>query len=137
MNDDTKGVGKFVFTTTMAYGLAILVLLAIGLVGYYVVYPAILEREAEAARNSPQYIQSAQDQLSAALAHYDKLQADIDLYSQNPANAKLVNDLHNQQAADVCEVRAAVEKLNVDAHPDRISTRVRNFLRDTQGVVCQ
>lgn len=128
---------KFVFNTTLAWGLAILIIFAIAAIGYWVIYPAILEREAEAARNSPQFVQSAQQQVADAVAHYDKLQSDIDLYSQTPGNEKLIESLKNQQAADVCEVRKAVEMLNIDKYPDRISTRVRNFLTKTQEVICQ
>lgn len=121
----------------VSWGLAFLLVIAIGGAVYFLVLPRIYERQTDAIQNSPQFVLSGQEQISKAIEHHSGLQVQIDQYSKQPGNEKLVEDLKVQQFADVCEVRKAADLIQSDAHPERLTQRAKKFLDDHKSVVCK
>ncbi len=121
----------------IVWGLAILVVVLLAVVGSYALYPKLLEWQTKADQNSPQFVISAQTDISNAISHYDGLQTQITELSAQPGNEQLVQDMKDQQNNDVCDVRRAADLLQVDTHPERLTNRARNFLAEHQSVVCK
>ena len=112
------------FNLTMAMGLAFLLILALGSIGYWVLYPAILHQQADASLNSAQFAISGQKDISDAMETYDRLQTQIDELASktDAASVKLVEDFQKQQVGVVCDVRQAVNLLPEDKVPARAKT---------------
>lgn len=127
---------KFIFNSTMAWGLAIIALLVLGAVIYWVVYPAILQREFEANRNSPGFITAGQVEFDDVMADYRRLDVQIQKYQGDPDKVTLVDSFKKQQASDVCEIREIVSRLQAERYPDRLSPSQWDFYREVQDIDC-
>lgn len=128
---------RWSFNFTTAIGIAVLLVIAIGTIGYWVIYPAILAKQTQAIQNSPQFVIGRQEEINKAIEHYYALETQIAALSKTPGNEVLIRGIGGQLNADVCEVRQAVEQLRADLHPERLTKRAKEFLDTTADVLCQ
>lgn len=124
------------FKAIVTWGIGILVVIFLGIMGYFVIYPAILARQTEAIQNSPQFVLSAQQEIADAIEHYESLEAQVDELAKQPGNEDLIEDMRKQQASDVCEVRRAKDLMRAEQYPERLTDRARRFLEETKEVTC-
>lgn len=112
---------RWSFNFTTAIGIAVLLVLAIGLIGYWLIYPAILQRQTDANRNSYQYVSTTQQVLREKMENYLELDVKIAEFSKDPANAQIVDGMRAQQKAIIKEMRAKADTIDADKVPPEIA----------------
>lgn len=134
MDSDERSVYRFY----LIVGLITIALITLGALVNWVIYPAWLEYQNRAIENSRGNVTTLQDQIHADIENYRALETDIALYTAtDPVKyADVIRGLQNQQITDVCDARAAREKLRVDLYPDRLTAEAVTFFAETQEVVC-
>lgn len=123
MDNGNEEIG-WSFRFTVAIGVAILLVSAIGAIGYWVIYPAILDQQTEANRNSVQYVSTTQNVLRDSMEDYLELDVKIAELSQDPANQDIVDGMRAQQLAILSEMRGKADTLD----PDQVPPEVAEFL---------
>ena len=117
--DDNEIRGGFNFT--LAIGIAFLLLLALGTIGYYTIYPYLLERQTEANRSSYQYVSTTQQLLQENMRDYLELDVKIQEYSKDSANQSIVDGMKAQQKAILNEMRAKAGTIKAEQVPAEVA----------------
>lgn len=107
--------------------LALLIGIPIGaqVAGYTWYKPWVRNQEYNLVRESNEYVDGKQVQITGLLAEYNDLAVDILYYEATPTSAALVDGMRAQQRAKVLDMCTAANKLN---HADQIPDAAKSLM---------
>jgi hypothetical protein len=126
MDKESREVIGFGVSFTLAIGVAIIIISILASIGYWVIYPQILEWKYEANRNSQEYITTTQRVLQEKLTTYLNLETEVAELSRGSDNNNIIAGMRAQQKAILNEMRSLVETID----PQQIPPNVAKFLAE-------